>query len=392
MLVTWCIKSGEKATIIDTENRTSSDGLSVEEIFDKQVEETQYIQDLEDFLSYDIQQTTQSIPFSSNLWFDADFDENSSVQWWLTFSQKKIIKSDSLESMDIDFDLEARQQQNDSEPIYSSWNITLLYHDDEMYAKLHRFWLFMGEWNMTAKMYSLLWDLVNEKRVNLEVNSWWIISVNKDGNIKLPYIIWTLKNVLKSEWINEDSPNFLNGISELIDITNPYIDLWISTNELRMLNHEISYYELSDENIQKIFTWSFQWKESAFDLSFEASKKWIQMRIYNMKEYDEDISDYKDMDAELFFSIQDDKKSDYNIELQYIKSQQKVADLQWKIKYANEVDFSANFVLEPLEIIAWQKISWNIKWKIGKELLNDNEVLPELSWEIVTFSEIVMSL
>lgn len=390
VIVAWCTDSD--IVEIDAENRASVEWLSVEETLNEQIEQSQYIKDLEDFLSYDIQLSTEGKPFLSNLSFDADFDEDSSVQWWLEFSQKKILKSDSLESMDIEFDLDARNLWDDAEPIYSSWNITLLYQNGEMYAYLHNFWVFMWEWNVSAKMYTLLWNMITDRWVNLEANSWWIVLIDKDANTKIPFIIWTLKNVLKSTRIHEDSPNFLNGIAELINMANSYINLWISTNELTLLTHEISYFELSDKSIQKSFTGLFQGKDSSFDLSFVVSKKWIEVNLYNIKEYDEDINDYKDLESEFLFNIQENKKSDYSVLFQSTKSRQKVVDLQWEIKYSDVVKISADFVLEPLEIIAWQKISWEIEWSIKKEKLNNDEKFPELSWEIMSINEILSSL
>lgn len=389
LIIAWCTDSD--IVKIDAENRVSSEWLSAEKTFNEQIEKSQYIKDLEDFLSYDILLTTDEKPFISNLSFDADFDENSSVQWGLEFSQKKILKSNSLESLDVEFDLEARKQWQDPEPIYSSWNITLLYQDDKMYAYLHNFWIFMWEWNMSAKMYTLLWDSIRDKWVDLEASNWWIISVNTSENTKIPYIIWTLENVLKTKDV-QSSPNFLDSVAEIIDIINWYIDLWISTNELSILSYEIVYSELSDETIQKEFTASFQWKDSSFDVSFEVSKKWIKVHLYNIKEYDEDINGYKDLESEFLFNIQENKKSDYSVLFQSTKYRQKVVDLQWEIKYSDAVKFSANFVLEPIEIIAWQKISWDIKGNMKKEKLNKDEKFPELSWEIMSINEILSTL
>ena len=389
VIIAWCTDSD--IVKIDAENRISSEWLSAEKTFNEQIEQSQYIKDLEDYLSYDILLSTEGKPFLSNFSFDADFDENSSVQWWLEFSQKKILKSDDLESIDVEFDLDARKKENDTEPVYSSWNITLLYQNNEMYAYLHNFWIFMWEWNMTAKMYSLLWDMIKDRWVNLEANNWWIISVNTSENTKIPYIIWTLENVLETKDI-QSSPNFLNSMIEMIDLIKLYIDLWISTNELGVLNYEITYSELSDETIQKEFVASFQWKDSSFDLSFLASKKWIEVNLYNIKEYDEDIDDYKDLESEFLFNIKEHKKSEYYVWFQSTKSRQKVVDLQWEIKYSDAVKFSADFVLEPLEIIAWQKISWEIEGSIKKEKLNNDEEFPELSWEIMSINEILSSL
>ena len=390
ILLAWCTTDAE-VTKIDTEERVSQEWNPVEEAFNEDVENFQYIKDLEDYISYDVLLNTEEKPFISNLSIKANFDEKSSVQWWLQFSQKKFLKSKDLESMDIDFDLEAKETQNSPEPFYASWNITLLYQNDEMYAKLHNFWLFMWEWNITAKMYSLLWDMINEKWIDLEVNNWWIISVNKQEDTKLPYIISTLKNVLKTKDI-ESSPDFLWNTVELINTVNSHIDLWISTDELKLLNYDISYSETSDEIIQKEFTWEFQWKQSAFSLSFIASKKWIDVHLFNIKEYDEDIQKFKDTESEFVLSVNENKKSEYTIDFQSIKHLQKVVDLRWKIKYSDKVSFSADFDLEPLEIIAWQKITWNLKWNIKKQQPKWDEIFPEISGEITPFSEIAASL
>lgn len=389
VIIAWCTDSD--IIKIDAENWVSDEWLSVENVFNKQIEKSQYIKDLEGFLSYDILLNTEEKPFTSSLYFDADFDENSSVQWGLEFSQKKISKSNNLESMDIEFDLDARKNEKDLEPVYSSWNITLLYQNEEMYAYLHNFWIFMWEWNMSAKMYTLLWDLIKDRRIDLEVDSWWLIYVSKEEDTKLPYIIWMLKNILETKDI-QSSPDFLNSLAEMIDIINLHIDLWISANELNIIDYEITYSELWDENIQKEFTGSFQWKDSAFDLSFIVSQKWLDVHLYNIKEYDSDINEFKDIDSEFLFVLQESKKSDYSAVFQSTKYHQKVIDLQWKIKYSNDVKFSADFVLEPLEIISWQKISWEIKWNIKKENLNGKENFPELSWEIMSINEILSTL
>lgn len=376
---------------INSENWISDEWLSAEKLFDKQIEQSQYIKDLENFLSYDILLNTEQKPFTSSLYFDADFDENSSVQWWLEFSQKKVLKSNSLESIDIEYDLDARKNWKDLEPIYSSWNVTLLYQNDQMYAYLHNFWIFMWEWNMSAKMYTLLWDMIKDRWVDLEVDNWWLVSVSTEEDKKLPYIIWTLKNILETKDL-QSSPNFSNSVAEMIDVINLHINLWISTNELSIIDYEIAYSELWHETIQKEFTGSFQWKDSAFDLSFIVSQKWVEIHLYNIREYDDDIEDYKDMDSEFLFSLQENKKSDYSVEFQSTKYRQKVIDLQWKIKYSDDVKFSADFVLEPIELISWQKISWEIKWNIQKENLNGTEKFPELSWEIMSINEILSAL
>ena len=388
IIIAGCTDSGVK---INSEDRTSKEWLSVEQAFNKQLDETQYIKDLEDFFSYNILLNTDGTPYVSTFSFDVDFDEKSSVQWWLEFSQKSAIKSKDLEKIDMQFNLEARQNPSDSEPVYSSWDITLLYQDGEMFANVHDFVVSMGEGNMTAKMYTLLLDMIKDKWVDLEVNNWWIISIDKDEDVKIPYIIWTLKNVLGIEDV-QSNPNFLNSVAEIIDIINSHIDLWISTNELSLISYEIQNSELSDKTIQKTFTWSFQWKDSAFNLSFTVSKKWLDVYFYNISEYDTDIQNYRNTDSGILFSIQEKGKSKYSVVFQSIKSKQKVVDLQWKIEYWDETEFSANFILEPIELMAWQKISWKIKGSITKTPRESKIEIPEITWDILSLSELLSSL
>ena len=121
-----------------------------------------------------------------------------------------------------------------------------------MYANIHDFGIFMWEGNMVAKMYTLLWDSFIGKWIDLEVHSGWIITLNEQEDVKLQYILWTLKNVLKTQWVEEDSPNFLNGVVELIDSINSHIDLWISTDGLTLQSIDsIRYFEL--KNSKRIY-------------------------------------------------------------------------------------------------------------------------------------------
>lgn len=382
----WCTTSDNQAANIDSQEW--------EQLFDNQVEDFQYIKDLENYLSYDILSITQDKPYSSDFSFSAKFDKDSTLQWWVDFSQKKLVKSNDLENSDIEFNLKAENSEKDVEPFDLSWSVSLLYKDNELYANLHSLDVFMWEGNMVAKMYTLLWDMIIDKRVDLEVHSGWIVEMDESDDKRLPYIVSTLKNVLKSERINEDSPNFLGWIARLIDTVNSRIDLWISTNELKMINHEISYFELWDKSIQKEFTWSFQWKQSAFDLSFVASQGWIEIHLYNIKikEYDADISDYNDTDTEFIFSLKEDKKSEYSVNFESSKLQQKVIDLKWKIKYSDTIKFSADFFMEPIELIKWEKLSWKLEWNITKKSWESDKEIPEITWEILSVTELLSSL
>jgi hypothetical protein len=75
-----------------------------------------------------------------------------------------------------------------------------------------------------------------------------------------------------------------------------------------------------------------------------------------------------------------------------LKYQQKIADMQWKIRYADNVKFSADFVLEPLELMAWEKISWKLNGYLTKKSWEISEEFPELTGNILSFSELLSSL
>lgn len=387
----WCTSSNSNIKEINPEEWFSDKWISIENSFNNQLEESSYIDDFEDFISYKILSITEDKPFSSKFSISATFDKNSSIQWWLNFSKNKLSKASNFEFSDIMFNIKTKSTTNYSEPFNLSWNVSLLYKDNEMYANLHDLDVFMWEGNVVAKMYTLLWDLIIDNRVNLEVHSWWVVSIDENENKKLPHIVWTIKNILKTE-NTQDSPNFIWNMAELLNIVNSYIDLWISTNGLKLVNQKISYFELSDKSIQKEFIGSFQWKDSTFDLSFISSNNWLKVHIYNTKEYDEDIQNYKDLDSEILLDIQKNKKSEYSIVFKSTKYHQNIVDIQWKIKYSDEVKFSAIFILEPLELISWQKISWNLDWYVTNKSWEFENDIPELSWNILSLSELLSSL
>lgn len=376
----WCTNSDKKVTEID--------GQEWERLFNSQIESFQYINDFKDFISYNVSSITEDKPYNSDLSFFVKFDKDSSLQWWVDFSQKKYSKAHDLELSDIVLDIETKSTENNAEPFDLSWSLSLLYKGNEMYANLHNLWVFMWEGNVAAKMYTLLWWMIIDKWVDLEVNSGWVFSVDK--NERLPFIVWTVENVLKTEDIS-NSPNFLWSVVELMDFVNSYIDLWISTDEMKFITGNVVYLEKS-KNIQKEFTWSFLWKKSSFDLSFFVSKEWLDIHIYNIKNYDEDVVDSMDNEQDFMFSIKEKGKSEYSVSLQSIKAQQKVADLHWKIEYKDNMKFSIDFVLEPLEIISWQKISWKMEWDITKKSWEWINEIPELSGEILSLNDLLSSL
>jgi hypothetical protein len=54
----------------------------------------------------------------------------------------------------------------------------------------------------------------------------------------------------------------------------------------------------------------------------------LSVRLYNIREYNEDIKDYNNTDSELLFSIEESGKSEYSVVFQSLKYQQKIADMQ----------------------------------------------------------------
>ena len=356
---------------------------AAQQTFVNQLDEAQYIKDLENFLSYNVLSITQDKPFTSDFSVSIDFDKDSSIQWWIDLSQKKVSKSHDLESADITIDINTNMGEAQNFDLYG--DVTLLYKNNEMYANLHEFDIYMWEGNMAAKMYKLLSDMLVNNWVNLEVHSWWFISLDENELNMFPHIVWTIKNILKTENV-QSSPNFVWSIAELIDATNSYVDLWISANELKLTNHEVTYFKHGDKTIQKIFTGSFEWKDSAFDLSFDVSKKWVDVHLYNMKQNNEDTW------VEFVLSIQEKWNSEYDVVFQVIENQEKVADLKWKIKCADTVSFSANFGLNSDEFIPGEKVSWKINGSVIKKSWDSGKEIPELTESILSLSEIMSSL
>lgn len=390
VLLAWCNNS--KTIEINPNTWTSKEGLSVKDLYNQQIEETQYIKDLESFLSYNILSLTEDKPFVSDMLLEANFSDKSSVQWWMLFSQKKYSKAHDLENMEISFDVKTEQSQDNLEPFYASWSLSLVYQNDDLYANIHNFWVYMWEEDMLAKMYTLLWESLINQWVDLEAHSGWIVTLNEKEDIKLQYIVWTLKNVLKSEWINEDSPNFLNGIAELVDTVNSRIDLWISTNALTLLKKEIKYYQLSNWLIRREFTWTFQWEKSEFSLVLSSDKNWLKVQLYDIKEFSEDAQSYVPTDLELVLSIKENQRSEYWVEFELLKNKKSTVDIDWTLKYNNQLNFNGMFKLNWWELIQWQGIMWSIEWKIVKTSPNGDEVFPEVSENKILLSNIMASL
>jgi len=383
VLLAWC--TSDQISQIDPATWTSKHWTTVDESFSSQLNDFQYIQDLENYLSFNKLSISQDQPYTSDFSFSADFDKNSSVQWWIEFSQSKISKSHDLETSNIQISIKAEDPNGTSDPFDLFWNLTLLYQNNEMYAKLHQFQLNMWEWNAVAKMYSLLSDLLIEKWVNLEVNSWWIISIDQDENERILNIVSNLKNTLAAN-------DTVSNLSKLINAANWFIDLWISADGLQLTSQESTYFQDWKESIQKSFTWHFEWSQSAFDLSFTASKNWLDFHLYNIQSYDSSTSSYVNTDAEFLCSIHQDGRSEYSIDFASFKSQQKTTSLNWTIKYGDTVKFSADFVLEPLELISWESISWKLKWTLTKKSWAWDSEIPELTGNILSLSDLLSSL
>ena len=116
------------------------------------------------------------------------------------------------------------------------------------------------------------------------------------------------------------------------------------------------------------------------------------MQLYNIKDYDENTSNFKDTNSEILFSIEEVKKPEYSVNVLFLKDKKQVLYLEWKIKYWNSVQLLVDFVFEPLEMFNWNKISWNLDWIIIKESWDWNENIPELTGNILSLSDLLSSL
>ena len=65
----WCTTNNQ-VTEIDSQNG--------EQLFNSQVDNFQYIKDLEDFVSYDVFSITENKPYTSDWFLTVSFDKNSS--------------------------------------------------------------------------------------------------------------------------------------------------------------------------------------------------------------------------------------------------------------------------------------------------------------------------
>lgn len=389
LLLAWCFNSENVVSNeVETDTWIVRQENQLETVFNKQIEEAQYIKDINEFLSYDIEAILNETPHVWEYLLNADFDENSSIKWWLTLSLNNYTQSKDVKASEIEFVLNESESWNE-DPLNITWSLSLLYQWENMYAKIHNFEIYMWEENMSAKMYQLLVELLLDKWIDMEAGVWWVVSVDTKDS-KLENVVLNLKNVLRTEDIN--SPEFLNSLSGLIDAINWGIDLWISTDDLSITSaEEVKFYETDNWVIQKEFIASLKWSESEFDLSFLASKNSLIIHLYNIKNLDETTQSFVDSNGEVTISIQDNKKSNYDVALLITQNWYTIADIQWVINFWKTTKISAKFILQP-ELLAWQMVSWSLSADILKRSPKGSESIPEISWEIVKISDILWTL
>ena len=388
LLLAWCFNSENTSNEVESDTWTVKQWNQIEADFNKQIEEAQYIKDINEFLSYDIDTIINEKPYVWEYSLNADFDENSSIKWWLTLSLNNYTESKDVKASDIEFILNETESWNE-DPLNATWSISLLYQWENMYTKIHNFELYMWEDNMSAKMYQLLVELLLDKRIDMEAGVWWVVSVDTKDS-KLENVVINLNNVLEVE--DTSSPEFLNSLSELIDTVNWSIDLWISTNNLSIASaEEIKFYEIDNWIIQKEIITSLKWSESEFDLSFLVSKNSLIARLYNIKNFDEVTQGFVDSNQEVMISIQNNKKSNYDVALLITQNWYTIADIQGVIDFWKTAKVSAKFILQP-ELLAWEIVSWSLSGNISKRSPKGSEKIPEISWEIVKLSDVLWSL
>lgn len=363
---------------IDPSSRTSQNWLSVEQEFADQLWKSNYLSDINDFFSLDRLNKTQKSDFSSDEKINIVFDKKSSIDWWVALSiQKSAQWGDDIS--DIIFDIEADDKKTD--PFQMSWEISLLNYSWASYLQIHDFNLFNGEWNMQAKMFYLMANELKNKWIDLEISKEW-------ANVNLMDIGWYLFDVSQFSENISDSSESLKWLQNILSLIDEHAKLWIDFQDLSLTSvKKISYAEDKNGTIWKNFEWSFGSKSTNFDVLIDSSQKWIHLYIYNINEFDEDVATFRQRELELDIKLEENKKSDYSLSISLLRSKQKTLDLSWKIIFDGWVNIDADFVLEPLEIIAGQKISWKMYGEI-KKADSINKEIPQLSWEILSISKI----
>lgn len=365
---------------IDPSTRTSHNWLSVEQELADQLWKSNYLSDINDFFSLDKLNKSQKSDFSSDENINIVFDKDSSIEWWVVLSVEKSTQwEDSIS--DIAFSINADDTK--TEPFLASWNISLLHFSWNSYMQIHNFGLFNGEGNMQTKFFSLLANELKNKWIDLEM-TWWKIETMD---------IWIdLFNIsLFSDKIS-DSSQSVKWLQNILSFTDQYAKRWIDIHNLSLSSiKRISYAVDKKWIIWKGFVWSFSSEWNKFDALINTSQKWFRIYIYNVAEFDEDTEQFRQRDIEIDVSLEENKKSDYSLAISSSKNKQKTLNLSWKLIFDNWVKINANFVLEPLEIIAGQKFSWKIEWTIQKKSSLNREI-PQLSWETLYISKISSTL
>ena len=363
---------------IDHSTRISQNWLSVEQEFADQLWKSNFLSDINDFFSLDRLNKTQKSDYSSDEKINIVFDKKSSIDWWIDLSiQKSAQWGDDIS--DIIFDIEADDKKTD--PFQMSWEISLLNYSWASYLQIHDFNLFNGEWNMQAKMFYLMANELKNKWIDLEISKEWV-------KVNLMNIGWYLFDVSQFSENISDSSESLKWLQNILSLIDEYAKLWIDFQDLSLTSvKKISYAEDKNGVVWKSFEWSFGSKSTNFDVLIDSSQKWIHLYIYNINEFDEDVATFRQRELELDINLEENKKSDYSLSISLLRSKQKTLDLSWKIIFDGWVNIDADFVLEPLEIIAGQKISWKMYGEV-KKADSINKEIPQLSWEILSISKI----
>ena len=323
-LLSWCGNGNQKVQEIDPSTRISQNWLSVYQEFQNQIWESPYISDFKDIVSLYFFNTAPETDVSLDEKVYAEFDNDSSIQWWITFSRQKYLQWKNNFS-DILFNIEADDLKSD--PFECSWEVSMLSLDWNDYLQIHDFNVFMWEGNIQAKIYSLLAQELKDKRIDLET-----ASDNEQSSDEKMSINDSLINIFLFTWDNSDLQLFTSSLENILWIVNKYANLWISTEKLSLDSiDQIKYVEYKDSVIWKIFKWSLTANENKFNIDIDSSQKWFHIYLYNVSEFDEDVQEFEDREIEFDINLEKNKKSEYSISIQSSKSRQKTLDIVWKL-------------------------------------------------------------
>lgn len=383
-LFIWgCNNSSEKVKNVELENWAESHDTDIWYTYSQQISSSNYLKDINSYFSYG----DYSLEGWKFLWeslkINVKFDENSTVQGCWLYNSEKIKNENWVENSEINFSLNLEEIQEDSNPFVASWSLDLLYKDENLFANFHDFSLFMWEWNMDAKLYTLLLDLVKDKWVDLEVGEWWIFQVLNDDNDLSN--LWTM--LLMPDIV--DDLNFSWAVESVLWFISNYIDLWFSINNLELISLKpIKYGEYEDWILQKTFEWTFKSDSSEFDIYLKASGKWFELKIFNIRAFDDEW--FYDLDSVMSFLIEE-KKQDYKIIWNIEKYSQEILSFEWSLKFLDDLSFDVDFYLNPIELAEWERISWKINWYYSNDYKKTWNI-PVLSWDILKLSEMINAM